>query len=879
MPSDSATRQTPSSGSPRLFKALSYLSIRIVATLMANIMFVSSGSVEAAPGPASNLATVPVSSPTEMHLKRARALYENGSLNAARSIVSSVLKQQPNNTEAYMLSAWIHAAGKEWEPCWVDLHQIVDKSTDPLLVNLDRAIGVLLYRYNSQMRGLLKMHASELHSDFVAAVVQAKLSVEGEGSLAHYEALLRQAEAIAPSRRTYVDYQLAGIRAVTGEDLIRAVSLLQTILRSYPESYFAHWHLAMAECKLRQPSKAKPHIELLMRLRPRDFYTFFARATFHLVAGNSRLAADECEEAARLAESDVHAPAHNACIGCYSSLSQQLKDPQQVRYVLAKVIAHMSWLVHRNPDDQYCQLREQSSLCQENYEAFISDVNMHRSWQCHFGFALPESVIAYKDALSQNRARADYGWLLIMALIEEAEGNYQSCLRHLESAFHCAPVGAKCMIGFHLGRIDAYAGDPTRAVTLLKPVVTSALSHVSVSEGIKRIDEILKPNSVILNQSQTFGLSLALAACLRSLNASAVSPAVRSACLGHLEASTLHWAPVSARSMIRVHLGRVNACAGDPVRVVASLKPVVSSILSHVSVSEGIKRVDAILEPDLSGNIDQSQTFGLSIALAACLRDLSGSAVSPAVRSACLVHVEERVRQSLNGFLKDGRLSEAIQNNYMFQELEKYEKSELLTPGLTFQFILLYAVCDDISRALHMADLASVKFPDYPELTKLRAAFLLRLGDESEACQVIEHIRRRFSQSCSLDELRDMRRLWESKMALDMLLARVWRGAMDTRAYVWREQQYYLAQREKAVERALRDQYLFDAAELALTRGDNKGALRLLTMAERKSSRMFSLRAFALQALGKEGEAKLARMEARKLKKDEDLVGSSQARQ
>ncbi|MBX9693649.1 MAG: hypothetical protein K2Z81_14775 [Cyanobacteria bacterium] len=185
-------------------------------------------------------------------------------------------------------------------------------------------------------------------------------------------------------------------------------------------------------------------------------------------------------------------------------------------------------------------------------------------------------------------------------------------------------------------------------------------------------------------------------------------------------------------------------------------------------------------------------------------------------------------------------------------------------PYLLEGLAILYARCDELEAADRVMNTCVDRYPDYSHGRKLRAAIKLRLGDETRAFADLE-ILTKSGERCDVDDLRKLRRTFESALAAEVLLRRLRTiRYKDSADYLEREEDYYIAKAARTASAA----HLVSAAATAVTRHDYAKALRLLEDAESKnvrSSRLHEVRSWALTALGRHTEARTARTLATEL--------------
>ncbi|MBX9669077.1 MAG: hypothetical protein K2X93_15740 [Candidatus Obscuribacterales bacterium] len=188
---------------------------------------------------------------------------------------------------------------------------------------------------------------------------------------------------------------------------------------------------------------------------------------------------------------------------------------------------------------------------------------------------------------------------------------------------------------------------------------------------------------------------------------------------------------------------------------------------------------------------------------------------------------------------------------------------------------LLYARCDDLDNATRVAAMCRTRFPTYEPGRKLQAVLLLRMGKTKEAAAAAKQIEKEFGIVYSMDDLRNGRRMFETKLAADILFRKLRSSQTgDTPEYLNRDIGYYLA---KAKTTKQLDPQI-TAAGLAVCKQDYKFALKLLDQVltvEPNNSRAHEVRSWALLALNRNDEAKNERRLARESSTTDDTKSGS----
>ncbi len=224
---------------------------------------------------------------------------------------------------------------------------------------------------------------------------------------------------------------------------------------------------------------------------------------------------------------------------------------------------------------------------------------------------------------------------------------------------------------------------------------------------------------------------------------------------------------------------------------------------------------------------------------------------------------EKTISKSWNHrLLSSGELEE-----HFIQPIEQSLNCGPLPAYCLEELVLLYARSDDLSRAEEIADACVKQNSSSARLLKLRAAIKLRLGNDSEAMENLRMLSARFGEQCTIEDLRKLRQTFESKLPPDILVRKFRSGLHgDTKEYLLREESYFV----KKAELTKRPEPFIEAAEIAVARCDNSGALRLIDRAQLQgsnASRLFEVKSWALEALGRKQQAKEARSTARSLRK------------
>ncbi len=188
---------------------------------------------------------------------------------------------------------------------------------------------------------------------------------------------------------------------------------------------------------------------------------------------------------------------------------------------------------------------------------------------------------------------------------------------------------------------------------------------------------------------------------------------------------------------------------------------------------------------------------------------------------------------------------------------------------------LLYARCDDLDNATRVAAMCRTRFPTYERCRKLQAVLLLRMGRTTEAAAAAKQIEKEFGIVYSMDDLRDGRRMFETKLAADILFRKLRSSQSgDTPEYLKRDIEYYL---EKAKTTKQVDPKV-TAAGLAVCSQDYEFALKLLDQVlkvEPNNSRAHEVKSWALLALNRNDEAKNERRLARESSTTDDTKNGS----
>lgn len=257
---------------------------------------------------------------------------------------------------------------------------------------------------------------------------------------------------------------------------------------------------------------------------------------------------------------------------------------------------------------------------------------------------------------------------------------------------------------------------------------------------------------------------------------------------------------------------------------------------------------------------DHGVPFLLSVA--SRLQELDFSGASGPARD----RLYQNVHGSFSALVLDSKrgnraTSQGLYEDYI-EPIERARKRGPLPPYCLHALAQFYARCDEADVAETVLDDCIKKFPRDAMSYKLRAAIRFRRGFD-EAAKSDIRVLESMNQRVSADEIRQLRCGFESTLAGDVIANRLQNfECTDSPQYLSREQRLLLAE----CNRTGKIEPLLMAAETAVVRTDYNLALELLARAEKldkRNSRVYEVRSWVMDAIGKPEAAMKAREQAR----------------
>ncbi len=223
---------------------------------------------------------------------------------------------------------------------------------------------------------------------------------------------------------------------------------------------------------------------------------------------------------------------------------------------------------------------------------------------------------------------------------------------------------------------------------------------------------------------------------------------------------------------------------------------------------------------------------------------------------------EERLKHETDCSQSSGHSSSQLHK--LLEGFLLCKKSTSLSP-FGFERLATLQACDDqLDSAITCLNDGLKLYGGEPALLKLRAAMELRQGNDALVRRDMHALEGRLA--CTLNELRSMRRTWESGMAWDKLLL-MWKKVNSGRVtrHIEEERRYYLLKAQHSTERMVKYQSLLAATELSIAHSQCNLAAKYLDMAqdiEPNYCNTHELRGMIFEALGRKEEARSERAQA-----------------
>ncbi len=260
----------------------------------------------------------------------------------------------------------------------------------------------------------------------------------------------------------------------------------------------------------------------------------------------------------------------------------------------------------------------------------------------------------------------------------------------------------------------------------------------------------------------------------------------------------------------------------------------------------------------------REQAIPVLLSLASRLQELDAEGVSGPVRD----QLYHQIHSSFSALVLDSKRGNRATSQGLYEgfiePIVRAQKRGPLPPYCLQALAIFHARCDEINVAERVLDDCIRRFPRDAMSYKLRAAIRLRLGND-EAANSDLRVLKSMNQNVTIDEIRDFRRSFESKLAGDVIANRLHNSeATDSPQYLLREQRVLLEKCKTTGQ----IEPLLQAAETAVVRRDYTLALGLLARAEKldkQNGRVYEIRSWIMEALGKPEAAFQAREQARRL--------------
>ncbi|MBX9666118.1 MAG: hypothetical protein K2X93_00810 [Candidatus Obscuribacterales bacterium] len=228
-------------------------------------------------------------------------------------------------------------------------------------------------------------------------------------------------------------------------------------------------------------------------------------------------------------------------------------------------------------------------------------------------------------------------------------------------------------------------------------------------------------------------------------------------------------------------------------------------------------------------------------------------------------------KQTWSAFNKTVEHKSNKSNKKYIDALEQVRKGMKLAPSVADQLVLFYACSDDLPEALKKANEVVVLYPGNVQLRKLRAALSLRMGDDQQVAEDLQHLSSTPTTISSIEELQKMQSNWEANTDKTELHRRLWnRNYKDTNTYLIRKQHDYLEQIPHAASTEHVVSLLKNAAKMSIGRGSYTEALEILDRAIKVAGtdyQIYELKSWCLVGLNRRDQAQEARKTALQLRK------------
>lgn len=228
-------------------------------------------------------------------------------------------------------------------------------------------------------------------------------------------------------------------------------------------------------------------------------------------------------------------------------------------------------------------------------------------------------------------------------------------------------------------------------------------------------------------------------------------------------------------------------------------------------------------------------------------------------------------KQTWSAFNKTVELKSKKSNKKYIDALEQVRKEMKLAPSVADQLVLFYACSDDLPEALKKANEFVVLYPGNAQLRKLRAALCLRMGDDQQVAEDLQHLSSTPTTISSIEELQKIESKWEANADKTEIQRRLWkRNYKDTNTYLIRKQHDYLEQIPHAASTEHVVSLLKNAAKMSIGRGSYTEALEILDRALKLDAtdyQIYELNSWCLVGLNRRDQAQEARKTALQLRK------------
>ena len=445
------------------------------------------------------------------------AAYEGmGDTASARQAYEKALEQAPKFTAAAMNLARLDLQVDELESARKRLNDVlaIDPAHAGALVMLAR-----IANSEGKVEDGIKLLERARESNEKALEPRLILGAfyQRQGDRKNALAMAREAAAIAPGNANAL--LLLGRALVANGEGREATQTFQTLVKQYPDSANAHYHLAMAQAQANDIEATRASLKRALELDGRHLLAKATLGELELRAGN----ADEALKLARelrtdfpqapagfVLEGDVHLAAgrpqqaienyRNAlAISPNGAIVIKIANTQRAAGDAAAATATLEQWLSEHPDDLQVRLMFASEQQQKgsddesiaNYEAVLKEQPQNvlalnnLAWlyfQRGDSRALDLAQRAYKQLPDRAEIIDTYGWLLVQG------GNTERGLTLLERAVRLAPSNLE--IRFHLAAALAKAGDTERARSELRGLLEAGGTFNGIEEARKLLQNL-----------------------------------------------------------------------------------------------------------------------------------------------------------------------------------------------------------------------------------------------------------------------------------------------------------------------------------------------------------------------------------------------------